>query len=1092
MPRAERLLPHSVIAAAALLSLSAALAQHAPAGSPTDVRYSPISAGDARLHPRAPDDAAAVSRILVEVDRDAVPADGQSPVLLRIRLFTADGQPLLTPTFITIEHSGGRVLLPGARTDEFGPRRLDADRSTPGVQLQVSGGLAEFTLLAPTEPQDVRIRISAAGEAATGTISFVPELRPMVAAGLIEGVISFRNKVGLQPVRRGDAFEQEIQAWSREFNNGKANAAARAAFYLKGTIRGDLLLTAAYDSDKATRARLLRDIRPDELYPVYGDASLRSFDARSGDRLYLRVDQGKSYALYGDFVTGDGFTQAIGQGAVASLKQRSLGNYNRSATGLRFHHEQANFSGSGFVFNDTLRQVVEEFASQGSGPYGLRNNAVLEGSDKIEVITRDRFQPSRIVAVRPLQRLVDYSFEPFSGRILLASFLPSVDADLNPVSLRVSYEVDQGGEAFWVGGADAQWRLNDALEVGGSAVIDRSALAPYDLTSANATLRLGPRTALVAELARSTSTVNTNPTNQTVTPALAQRAGEVQGSAWRVELAHEGERTDARLFVGRSEPGFNNPAAPLNGGRGEAYARGGFKLTDSLKAYAEGWQSEDRNPGGGERSAAGLGLRWLASEQLTLDASLRSVRETVGTQGNGVLTSPFGLTSGLSGSIASGSGGGALGFGNQVLDPTTGLPIIQQGGLVPAKTSLAAGTELDSRSLRFGLGYRVNSRLRLGAEIESDISGDPRRRAALGADYQVSERTRLYGRYERQQGWVQLGGVSDIDRHASAFALGVESTHWRDTQLFSEYRLRDAISGRDLQLASGARQFWDLAEGIRANAAVEDIRVVSGDTAPARAYSVGLDYAADPLWRGSTRLELRRSGDVGSTVEDERFKTLLWQVMVARKLDRDWTLLGRNYLLRTDYAARGDVLQNRAIVGLAYRETDRNRVNALAKLEYKQETDASNAAVGELRSRAWIASTHADWHPSRPWWLTARIAGKWQADRFELGVEDRFKAALVSGRMVYDITENWDLGALLAAQIGQRGARQTALGVEAGYLLRQNLWLSAGFNFTGFAGDADLAGYEYTRSGAYLRLRFKFDENLFKGSDRELNRSLAR
>ena len=41
--------------------------------------------------------------------------------------------------------------------------------------------------------------------------------------------------------------------------------------------------------------------------------------------------------------------------------------------------------------------------------------------------------------MRPLTRLVDYSFEPFSGRILLATFLPGVDANLNPVTLRVTY-----------------------------------------------------------------------------------------------------------------------------------------------------------------------------------------------------------------------------------------------------------------------------------------------------------------------------------------------------------------------------------------------------------------------------------------------------------------------------------------------------------------------------------------------------------------------------------------------------------------------------------------------------------------------------
>jgi hypothetical protein len=196
--------------------------------------------------------------------------------------------------------------------------------------------------------------------------------------------------------------------------------------------------------------------------------------------------------------------------------------------------------------------------------------------------------------------------------------------------------------------------------------------------------------------------------------------------------------------------------------------------------------------------------------------------------------------------------------------------------------------------------------------------------------------------------------------------------------------------------------------------------------------------------------------------------------------------------LKTDYAARGDVLQDRAQLGLAYRDTDTNRVNALGKIELKHETDASNATSGELRTRAVIVSTHADYHPSRPWWLTGRAAAKWQNDVFENGVRSDFRAGLLSGRVVYDITENWDLGAMAAVQLGQRGARQSAFGLEAGYLLRQNLWLSAGVNLTGFNGDADLAGYEYTRSGVYVRLRFKFDENLFKGRDQEVNRSLDR
>jgi hypothetical protein len=94
--------------------------------------------------------------------------------------------------------------------------------------------------------------------------------------------------------------------------------------------------------------------------------------------------------------------------------------------------------------------------------------------------------------------------------------------------------------------------------------------------------------------------------------------------------------------------------------------------------------------------------------------------------------------------------------------------------------------------------------------------------------------------------------------------------------------------------------------------------------------------------------------------------------------------------------------------------------------------------------------------------------------------------------VVYDLGKRWDVGLAGAVQAGDGGARQTAWGVELGYLLATNLWLSAGYNRSGFAADRDLAGYEYTQRGAYLRLRFKFDETLFQGRDPAVNRSLPR
>jgi hypothetical protein len=1040
---------------------------------------------------------AGVDRVVVEVDRDGVPADGQSPVHVVVQLFNADGSPMQGDAFATIENSGGRIKLADGRTDELGPGQLDADKATPGVQLPVRNGRAEFDLLAPHDPQDVLLRVTAGGQSAEGVVGFVPEMRDMIATGLIEGVINFRRNGNglLNNSQQGDGFEREIRRWEKQFNNGKANGAARAAFFVKGTIQGKYLLTAAYDSDKEVRGRLLRDIQPEEFYPVYGDASLRGFDARSAERLYVRVDQDRSYLLYGDFQTGDNITTTTGVDFGSRAAQRVLGTYNRTATGLGWHFENERVRGNVFAIEDSLRQVIEELPSSGSGPYGLRNNAVLEGSERVEVVVRDRDQPSRIVSVRPLARLVDYSFEPFSGRILLASFLPSFDSDLNPVSLRITYELDQGTEKFLVLGADAQLRVGENGEVGGSVVDDRNPFAEFQMGSANVGYRLGENTWLVAEAARTRSEVNTNSINQYGSPALQGLSGLVEGDAWRVELGHAGKAFDFKAFAGQSDPEFNNQASPLYGGRGEYSLSTRYRLNERFELYADALRSEDRNPDGGERESASAGTRVKVTDKLTLDFGYRAIRETVGAYYTWATNSGYGNIGGLSGGYATGAGGGALGYGQQPLDPLTGLPIIQSGTSNDVASGLPVGTELSSDMVRFGLGYRASDRLSLGGEVEQDIHGEDRNRIALGADFQLRERSRLYGRYEKQTGISGVNGLTQDGREANTLAVGVDTSFLRDTTLFSEYRLRDAIAGRDIQAASGVRNRWDISEGLRLDTSLEHTNVISGNVGDSTGLGLGLDYSANPLWRGSVRLEHRISDDIEKTPINEGYHTTLLQFLAARKLNRDWTILARNYLLRTVYESRGDVLQDRFQIGAAYRDTDTNRVNALARYEYKLEKDESGMDSGgfgsdtgqEVRTAAHIVSAHADWHPSRPWWLTGRVAAKWQKDRFVYAdtgsVDDDFNAVLVSGRVVYDITENWDIGVLASSFRGQDGANQYAFGVEVGRLLRQNLWLSVGYNATGFRGDTDLTGYEYTQQGAFIRLRFKFDEDLFIRED---------
>ena len=64
------------------------------------------------------------------------------------------------------------------------------------------------------------------------------------------------------------------------------------------------------------------------------------------------------------------------------------------------------------------------------------------------------------------------------------------------------------------------------------------------------------------------------------------------------------------------------------------------------------------------------------------------------------------------------------------------------------------------------------------------------------------------------------------------------------------------------------------------------------------------------------------------------------------------------------------------------------------------------------------------------------------------------------------------------------------VGAEVGYSPMTNLWLSLGYNFMGFE-DEDIAYDDTTIEGAYFRLRFKFDEDLFKREDSRKNKPLS-
>jgi hypothetical protein len=1035
-----------------------------------------------------------VEKIRVDVAADNMLADGVSTTDVKVQLLDSKGQILKSDIEVTIEVSGGaRVLIPGRLTSESGVDRQDIDKITPGVQAKATNGALNFKLIAPYQPDAVTLRVSVRGVTERVTVRYVPDLREIIAVGLIEGRLRSDkfNPKSIVPVRENDGFDNELTGFTKEFSGGKSNLGVRAAMYLKGKVKGEYLLTMAYDSDKVTNKQLFDSIDPNAFYPVYGDSSIRGVDAQSSGKLYVRVDKNRSYLLFGDYTTAD------------DNPGRTLSQYNRSLPGLRAHIEEGNVTANGFVARQSFKQVVDEFAARGvSGPYSVSNPNGIKGSEKIEILVRNRNQTSVILKTTALSRSVDYEFEPFNGQILFRSPIPSFDDQLNPVSIRVTYEVEQGGDRYTVYGGDVRLKITDSISAGVSAAKDNNPAAPQTVLGANVQLKLSKSTELIAEVARSTSTVNTsaNGFNTNNSANFAGKSGTFDGNAARVEIRHSDDKLRGNAFVMRSDDNFNNASSGLTGGKQDLGAAAVYKATDSITITADAKRAEDRILKS-KSDAASIAGDLKLSDRLTVGVGARYVDQ------NSVSLSQQTSTNCLNSGTATYTGavnGYNTGFGinqvgNQQIDPATGLPVVCNTATnttavppsdVERKTVFARATfkatdklTVDGEvqhitgsdpgnSIKLGAKYAPVESVSLSAEVQREFTTSDNTLYRLGADWRVGDKTRLYSRYEYNH---QYGGAYGLATGplSKAFALGIDTQYMQDGSLYSEYRLNDSSSGRSVQNAIGLRNGWNVAEGLRLITNIERLNSTSGNSTAA---GVGVEYTANELWKGSGRVEWR---------EDANNTNWLLTAGLARKLDRNWTFVAREYYnLINPINGSADTRQNRLQLGFAYRPVDNNKFDALGLYERKSENtpDKQNATD--------IVSLRANYHPTRPWFVSGRFATKRVNELLNGTVNDSYNASLIGGRVTYDITNRWSVGGITTMLVGKGGARQYAYGLEVGYTVVDNLLATVGYNWRGFRDD-ELTGSDYTNRGWVLGLRYKFDEDLFKGGDARVNRALS-
>jgi outer membrane protein OmpA-like peptidoglycan-associated protein len=999
------------------------------------------------------------SKILLSVSAAQAPADGASQLKLKIEIFDALGKPFLKPTKLLLETSLGSFKAADSAflsADSFGVRKKVEPTS---MELATSNGFAELVLQASTIPGDALLRVSSGAIAVQGEIVFLPDLRDMLVVGVVEGAINLSKTKGPNAADIKEiGFSDNLRNWEKTTTTIGSDGieyktvAGRVALFAKGAIKGEYLLTAAVDTDKITSQKLFRDIDPNTFYPIYGDSSVKRFDAQSASRIYVRIDKNKSYILYGDFNSG------------STDQANKLASMSRALTGGQFNYENNSVKVNGFAAQTANKGYVDEQPARGiSGPYALARPNAIANTETIELLVRDRNQPAIVLSRKTLARFADYDFEPFSGRVLFRQPVPSVDENNNPVSIRISYEVEEfTGDKHWVSGISAKVNITENVAIGASYAKDKDEQSPYEIAGANVEVKLGDRTYFVAEAASSKGTNAYNQNFSVITdtnPLVAKK-----GNAARVELRHDGEQFKARAYASRSEADFQNASAGVVAGRQEAGLNASYQLNPSVELSANLLQTKDQSGGltdGASRDAAGVTASVKLNEIFKVEVGVNSVKEHLINGSGGALNSVSTQTTSNSSLPGWGfNGTGLLASPATILSNPTDAPVIVDNAYTSGRIKL--------------LG-KLTPEASLYGEYEQALSDVSRKRIAVGGEYRVSERTRLYASHEIENSLTGVYGLTaDGTRNASTIvglSTAVSVPFLPDGQVYGEYRTAGGVGNTDIAAVAGVRNLWQIKPGLGFSAGLErqEILQADGTQHEATAVSLAVDYTADPVNKVAGKLEYRTSD-----IQNQWLSSLAY----TRTLSDNWSAIARDAYTRSEGVgvdlSKGIQVQNQFQMGLAYRDVERGRWNGLFRVENRVNRSSLTADLKD--EDTWILSLHGTYHPVRDWTFAGQLAAKRGAQTIlNDGTYNTYNGQLISARAIWDINERFD--ASVYGSLGRdNGQRVSGYGIELGAKVIQNLWFSLGYTKGKFA-DVDQFSANTSWSGWHARLRYKFDEN---------------
>jgi hypothetical protein len=858
-------------------------------------------------------------------------------------------------------------------------------------------------------------------------------------------------------------------------------AIGRAAFYAKGVVSDDIRITASVDTgetlvkdlfsniDRKDPRQLLRRLNRDQYYPTYGDNSTLVEDAPTQGRFYLRVNKDDSQLVIGNFVT------QVNGAELAQLDRGLFGALidHKSTSTTSFGERQSQIIG--FASDPGTVPGREEFRGTGGSLYFLKRQDVSIGSERVRVEVRDR-ETGLVVESRELHPQQDYDFDPFQGRLTLLKPLASTVASSGVVRegsstgnvpvlvVRYEYSPPVGSlDGYTIGGRGTQW-LGDKVRVGLTAQRDTVEEASQTLVGADVMFRVAAGTYAKAEIA------------QTDGPGFGQ-SNSVDGGLSFTDIVNPGTGVKAKAY--RAEAAVN--FAELAGKSGDFGSASAF-----YERYDRGFSSAGRlSPADTERFGAAVAVpigdkTKIAGKYEELTSGAAGVSKT-GTldisQRFGAVTAKVGVryedrTPGLLyNSVQDGSR----------TDAAAELEFIPEGKNYSIHAFGQATLDRDagrSRNNRIGIGAKaeLTEKISLAAEVSEGDGG-------LGADVQVNSRlgdgTEAYVGYALFADRTDTGLDSqNIFTRSNRATLTVGARHRFSDSLSIYGENRSGIGGIAPSLTRSFGLKFDPSEKFSLTGSFENGKIDDATTGLFRrtAGSIGVGYASEGVKAG-TSLELRK--EVGSGRDQTVW---LFRNDLSYSVNPDWTALVRFNMAEADNSNSSIQAAEftDALVGLAYRPVNNERLNALVRFNYFEDLGPAGQVTGSGQIQSpkqisKIASIDLNYDLSEKLTIGAKYG--YRGGKVSLGRNsDVFvssDAHLAVIRADYHVNKKWDLmaegGALWVSAADDK--RFGALGAIYRHL-GNNVKVGVGYSLSDFSDD--LTDQTYSSHGPFLNILGKF------------------